>query len=47
MSRGHAVLLHVETDQGTMVLLHGIHKKTQRTPPAAIALARKRMKEGT
>lgn len=41
------VLLHAETDQGTMVLVHGIHKKTQRTPPAAIALARKRMKEGT
>ena len=41
------VLLHAETDQGTMVLVHGIHKKTQRTPPATIALARKRMKEGT
>jgi phage-related protein len=41
------VLVHAETHQGTMVLVHGIHKKTQRTAPAAIALARKRMKEGT
>lgn len=39
------VLLHAEAG-GTMVLVHGVHKKTQRTP-AAIALARKRMKEGT
>jgi len=28
-----------------MVLVHGIHKKTQKTPPADIALARRRMKE--
>jgi phage-related protein len=28
-----------------MVLLHGFVKKTQKTPPADIALARKRMKE--
>jgi phage-related protein len=41
------VLLHGESEKGTMFLVHGLHKKTQRTPPAAIALARKRMKEGT
>jgi phage-related protein len=41
------VLVHGESPQGTMVLVHGIHKKTQRTPPTAVALARKRMKEGT
>jgi phage-related protein len=28
-----------------MLLLHGFVKKTQRTPPADLALARKRMKE--
>ncbi len=28
-----------------MVLLHGFVKKTQKTPPADVALARKRMKE--
>ena len=44
---GTLVLLHSETAKGTMVLVHGIHKKTQRTPAPAIALARKRMKEGT
>lgn len=31
----------------TMVLVHGIHKKTQKAPPADIALAQRRMKEGT
>jgi phage-related protein len=41
------VLVHGESAGGTMVLVHGIHKKTQRTPPAVIALARKRMREGT
>jgi phage-related protein len=41
------VLVHGESEKGMMVLVHGIHKKTQRRPPAAIALARKRMKEGT
>ena len=30
-----------------MVLVHGIHKKTQKTPAVVIVLARKRMKEGT
>jgi phage-related protein len=44
---GTLVLVHGESRQGTMVLVHGLHKKTQRTPAAAIALARKRMKEGT
>ena len=41
------VLVHGESTGGTMVLVHGIHKKTQKTPAAAIALARKRMKERT
>jgi phage-related protein len=41
------VLVHAESRRGTMVLVHGIHKKTQKTPAAVIALARKRMKEGT
>jgi phage-related protein len=41
------VLVHAESRRGTMVLVHGIHKKTQKTPSAALALARKRMKEGT
>ncbi|MBI5136506.1 MAG: type II toxin-antitoxin system RelE/ParE family toxin [Nitrospirae bacterium] len=30
---------------GRMVLLHGFHKKTQKTPEADIKLAHKRMKE--
>ena len=41
------VLVHGGSRRGTMVLVHGIHKKTQKTPSAVIALARKRMKEGT
>ena len=41
------VLVHGEARRGTMVLVHGVHKKTQRTPATVIALARKRMKEGT
>lgn len=41
------VLVHGESQRGTMVLVHGIHKKAQKTPASAIALARKRMKEGT
>lgn len=41
------VLVHGESRRGSMVLVHGIDKKTQKTPAAVIALARKRMKEGT
>jgi phage-related protein len=41
------VLVHGESRRGSMVLVHGIHKKTQKPPAAVIALARKRMKEGT
>jgi len=41
------VLVHGEAPRATMVLIHGIHKKTRRTPAAVIALARTRMKEGT
>lgn len=41
------VLVHGELRRGSMVLVHGIHKKRQKTPIAVIALARKRMKEGT
>lgn len=44
---GTLVLLHGESVKGTMVLVHGLHKKTQRTPAAVVAIARKRMKEGT
>ncbi len=43
---GNVVVL-VHGTSGTMVLVHGIHKKTQRTPPADVVLARRRMKEGT
>jgi phage-related protein len=41
------ILVHAESAGGMMVLVHGFHKKTRRTPPAVISLARKRMKEGT
>ena len=33
--------------EGTMVLLHGFQKKTQKTPTAEIDLARRRQKEVT
>jgi phage-related protein len=33
--------------EGTVVLLHGFQKKTQKTPAADIALARRRQKEVT
>jgi phage-related protein len=42
IQREQVVVVH-----STMVLVHGIQKKTQRTPKADIALARRRMKEGT
>lgn len=32
-------------DGATMVLLHGFHKKTQKTPKADLELARQRMKD--
>ena len=41
------VLVHGEARRGSMVLVQGIHKKTQKTPAAVITLARKRMREGT
>jgi phage-related protein len=41
------VLVHGESRRGTMVLVHGLHKKTRKTPSAAVALARKRMEERT
>lgn len=31
--------------QGRLVLLHGFVKKTQKTPPAELALARRRKQE--
>lgn len=31
-------------EKSTMVLLHGLQKKTRRTPPADVALARRRQK---
>jgi phage-related protein len=37
------VLFYITNNE--MVLLHGFIKKTQKTPPPDIALARKRMKE--
>ena len=42
IEREQAVVVH-----STMVLVHGIHKKTQKTPAADLALAQRRMKEGT
>jgi phage-related protein len=33
--------------EGTMVLLHGFQKKTQKTPVAQLDLARRRQKEVT
>jgi phage-related protein len=41
------VFVHGQSQRGSMVLVHGIHKKTQKTPAAVMALARKRMREGT
>lgn len=32
-------------DEGVLIALHGFIKKTQKTPVAELALARKRMKE--
>ena len=49
----YRVFFYIEREQivvvhsSTMVLVHGIHKKTQKTPATDIALARQRMKEGT
>jgi len=48
----YRVFFYIEREQvvvvhSTMVLVHGIHKKTQKTPPADITLAQRRMKEGT
>jgi len=37
------VLFSITGDR--MLLLHGFVKKTQKTPPADLALARKRLKE--
>jgi phage-related protein len=42
IERAQVVVVH-----STMVLVHGIHKKTQKTPAADLALAERRMKEGT
>jgi len=41
------VLVLGESRRASMVLVHGIHKKTRQTPTAVLGLARKRMKEGT
>jgi phage-related protein len=48
----YRVFFYIEHDEvivvhGTVVLVHGIHKKTQKTPAADLDLARRRMKEGT
>jgi phage-related protein len=42
-SRIARVLLAV--DEGTLVALHAFIKKTQKTPPTELAVARKRLKE--
>ena len=39
------VRLIFAVDEEIILVLHGFIKKTQRTPPAEIALARKRLKE--
>jgi len=48
----YRVFFYIERERvlvvhSTMVLVHGIHKKTQKTPAADLALAQRRMKEGT
>jgi phage-related protein len=48
----YRVFFYIEREQvvvvhSTMVLVHGIHKKTQKTPAADLALAQRRMKDGT
>ena len=48
----YRVFFYIEREQvvvvhSTMVLVHGIHKKTQKTPAADLALAQRRMKENT
>ena len=48
----YRVFFHIERDKvvvlhSSMVLVHGIHKKTQKTPAADVELARRRMKERT
>jgi phage-related protein len=48
----YRVFFYIEREQvvvvhSTMVLVHGIQKKTQKTPAADLELARRRMKEGT
>ena len=40
----YRVLFTIEDE--TMVLLHGFHKKTRKTPPADVELARRRQKDG-
>ena len=35
----------VGSDEGALIALHGFIKKTQKTPPAELATARKRLKE--
>jgi phage-related protein len=48
----YRMLFYIEREQvvavhSTMVLVHGIHKKTQKTSMADMALAQRRMKVGT
>jgi phage-related protein len=42
IEREEVVVIH-----NLMVLVQGIHKKTQKIPAADVAIARRRMKEGT
>ena len=43
--KGRAFRVFFCVKAGCMILLHGIEKKTQKTPKAALELARKRMSE--
>ncbi|MDQ6987289.1 MAG: type II toxin-antitoxin system RelE/ParE family toxin [Mariprofundaceae bacterium] len=43
--KGRAFRVFFCVKDGCMILLHGIEKKTQKTPKAALELARKRMSE--
>jgi|SRR5208283_4504348 len=46
LPRGRIARVLFCVDHGSMVLLHGFIKKTQKTPPRDIALALKRIKGG-
>ena len=45
LTRGKIARVIFTEEQGSMVLLHGFIKKSQKTPDADLALARRRKKE--